>query len=275
MKKKLIAAVIALRNLLVGGNIVSLLLLKSPTKMVSYISESLFLFRQMAKKTKIPHKSVWEILPSKNIINEISLGNFDKDTWFRATASYSVDIINLLLICKLIQPKVVFEIGTFNGYTAFHFAMNTPSDTKIYTLDLPRDKSINLKYETTLVDDRIMSKTIKMENLCFEKTNYEEQITCLFGDSATFDFSPYNKKVDFFFIDGSHSYEYVRLDTFKALKCCHSGSVIAWHDFGRMGVNGVTKFITEISKKGFTIYSVPGGSVAFTVLNDEDLKRSI
>ena len=149
--------------------------------------------------------------------------------------------------------------------------MNSPGDSRIYTLDFPREKSINLKYGTTIIYDRIMNKSVKMENLCFEYTNYEDKISCPFGGSATFDFSPYYKKVDIFFIDGSHSYEYVRLDTLKTLKCCHSGSVIAWQNFGRMGVNGVTKFLTEISQKGFTIYSVPGGSLAFTLLNNENL----
>lgn len=73
----------------------------------------------------------------------------------------------------------------------------------------------------------------------FENCKAASKITCLFGDSATFNFSSFYEKVDFFFIDGAHSYEYVRSDTLNALKCCHQGSVIAWHDFGRVGVGGV------------------------------------
>jgi hypothetical protein len=72
--------------------------------------------------------------------------------------------------------------------------------------------------------------------------------------------------VDFFFIDGAHSYKYVRSDTLNALKCCHPGSVVAWHDFGRMGVNGVTKWLLELSREGHDIYAIHGGSLAFMVI---------
>ena len=69
---------------------------------------------------------------------------------------------------------------------------------------------------------------------------------------------------DFFFIDGSHSYEYVRSDTLNALKCCHSGSIIAWHDFGLtgVGVHGVTKCVVELSKQ-YEIYCEPHSRTAF------------
>jgi len=151
------------------------------------------------------------------------------------------------------------------GYTAFHFALNTQKDAIIYTLDLPKDKSLNTKLKTTLVDDTHIKLYGMSKKYIFEKSNVSSKIVCLFGDSDTFDFSPYNRKVDFFFIDGAHSYECVRSDTLNALNCCHPGSIIAWHDFGRVGVNGVSKWILELSKK-YDIYSIPGGSLAFMEL---------
>jgi hypothetical protein len=71
--------------------------------------------------------------------------------------------------------------------------------------------------------------------------------------------------VDLFFIDGAHSYEYVRQDTLNALKCCRKGGVIAWHDFGRSGVNGVSRWICELAQE-HKVYSVPGSSLAFMVV---------
>jgi len=35
-------------------------------------------------------------------------------------------------------------------------------------------------------------------------------------------------------------------------------SVIVWHDFGRRNVNGVSRWILELSKK-YEIYAIPGG----------------
>jgi hypothetical protein len=95
------------------------------------------------------------------------------------------------------------------------------------------------------------------------------KIQPLFGDSASFDYSPFIDRIDLFFIDGAHSYEYVRSDTLNALKCCRPGGVIAWHDFGRAGVNGVSRWLVEFSKQ-YPVFAVPGGSLAFCVLTSKE-----
>jgi len=205
------------------------------------------------------------VLPSNDSAN-IKLGNLSSGgSWFGAQASYTADILNLCLSCQIISPKVVFEIGTLRGYTAYQFALNTPDNGKIYTLDLPKEENVPLALHTTGLDDLHINSYSQMERQCFENSAVASKITFLLGDSAVFDFSPYYDKVDFFFIDGAHSYEYVCSDTLNALKCCHPGSVITWHDFGRVGINGVTKWILELSKTE-KIYSVPGGSLAFMIV---------
>jgi len=39
-----------------------------------------------------------------------------------------------------------------------------------------------------------------------------------------------------------------------------------WHDYGRMGVNGVSKWLHELSKSK-KIYSVPGSSLAWMIVD--------
>jgi len=264
--KAIEAAAIALRNVILGGNLLSLSLVRSPRKMIGYVSECLFLYKALNAKRGIPQKNVWEVLPTQDV-EAIRLGSLRSGgAWFGPISSYTQDIISLCLICRIIKPKVVFEIGTMRGYTAFHFALNTPDNCKVYTLDLPKEGSLKPKLKTTVMDDAHISSYLKSERYCFEGTDVASKIVPLFGDSATFDFSPWWGKVDLFFIDGAHSYEYVRSDTLNALKCCHPGSVIAWHDFGRVGVNGVTKWLLELSKQGYNIYAIPGGSLAFMVV---------
>ena len=255
-------AVIAFRNLVLGGNIRSLSLLTKPRDLVAYVSENLFLFKTMNAKRGLPQRNTFEILPADDI-ESIRFGNLKSGTWFEERPSYGIDIVNLCAICRGIKPKTVFEIGTLKGYTAFHFALNTDDDTKIYTLDLPRGDQTAPQLNTTLTDQAHITSHEETPLHCFDGTDVGPKITCLYGDSATFDFSPYHRKVDFFFIDGAHSYEYVRSDTLNALECCHPGSVIAWHDFGRVGVNGVTKWLLEFAGQGHKLYAVPGGSLAF------------
>ena len=115
---------------------------------------------------------------------------------------------------------------------------------------------------TTIVDDRNIRDQRGVDRCFFDGTSVSGKIQRLFGDSATFDYASFEARVDLFFIDGAHSYEYVRSDTLNALRCCRPGSVIAWHDFGRFGVNGVTRWLRELSRSR-AVYCVPGGSLAF------------
>jgi predicted O-methyltransferase YrrM len=255
---------VALRNVVLGGNIVSLGLLSNPRKMLEYINDCLFLYKAVRGRG-VPQRNVYEVLPSEDT-QTIELANLSRGgAWFLPQASHTVDIVSLCLICRLIRPKVVFEIGTMAGYTAFHFALNTPDDAQIFTLDLPGGLVIQPKLSVTALDKVHIDSHASVAEPCFEDTHAARKITCLFGDSATFDYSRFRGKVDFFFIDGAHSYDYVRCDTLNAIGACHPGSVIAWHDFGRVGVNGVSRWILELSKQ-HEIYSVPGGSVAFMVV---------
>jgi hypothetical protein len=100
----------------------------------------------------------------------------------------------------------------------------------------------------------------------FVGTPEAARIHCLYGDTAVFDFSPFKGKVDLFFIDGAHSYGYVRNDTLRAFDCCKPGSVIAWHDYGKMGFNGVSRWLHELAREGKKIYRVPGGSLAYMLV---------
>jgi predicted O-methyltransferase YrrM len=257
---------VIIRNFILGSNIISLSMLLNPRKMIRYVSESLFLYRQFCHHSGISQKNVFEVLPA-NTSETINLGNLRGDeTWFVNISSYASDIVSLCLICKIIKPKIIFEIGTLRGYTALQFALNTDDDVKIYTLDLPSNHDVSSSIlETTIMDDAHIKASLNGKNYIFEGTDVSHKIICLFGDSAIFEFSPFYEKIDLFFIDGAHSYEYVRSDTLNALKCCHNGSVIAWHDFGRVGVNGVTKWLLELSKQ-HKIYSIPGGSLSFMIV---------
>jgi predicted O-methyltransferase YrrM len=258
---------IVFRNFLLGGNLISLFQITDPKNMAKYTSECLFGYKTLFAKRGIPQKNVFHVLPAMDV-EEIKLGYLKRGGgWFLPSSSFAADIVSLCLICQILKPKTVFEIGTLRGYTAFHFALNTPDDSKIFTLDLPKDENIRTALETTITDVHHIDSYEKYTKYIFDGSDVASKITCLSGDSAKFDYSSFHKKVDFFFIDGAHSYDYVRSDTLNALKCCHSGSVVAWHDFGRMGVNGVTKWLLEFSKKGYAVYAIPGGSLAFMMVD--------
>jgi len=256
---------VAARNMILGANLVSMPLWRNPRRFAGYASEMLFFHKSLTNTRGISQKNVFEVLGNGDAICDVRLALMPgKEHWFHPVSSYAVDIVSLCMLTRLVKPRVIFEIGTLRGYTTLHFALNAAVDVQVYTLDLPSNGTERPRLATTYIDDLHIASQ-KREYL-FNGSAVEDTIQCLFGDTATFDFTPYNGKVDLFFIDGAHSYEYVRSDTLNALRCCHPGSVVAWHDFGRMGVNGVSKWLVEFSKD-HQIYSVPGGSLAFMVVS--------
>lgn len=265
LREALRTAGVVARNLALGGNLAAISLLGRPRRMVHYVSESLFLYRALGGRRGIPERSVQDALGNGRQVTDVRLGRVHGDSWLEGPGSYAADLVALCMICRLLEPRLVFEIGTLHGYTAYHLALNTPEDALIYTLDLPKDGALKPALPTTMVDDAHVRAWRRTASLCFEGAECENKIRTLEGDSATFDFKPFHERVDLFFIDGAHSYEYVRSDTERAMTCTRAGGVIAWHDFGRAGVNGVSRRLRELRREGHEPWAVPGGSLAFMV----------
>ena len=83
------------------------------------------------------------------------------------------------------------------------------------------------------------------------------------GDSATFDFSPFYQEIDLIFIDGSHQYNYVKVDSENAFKMLRPGGVIIWDDYATVQWPGVTKALNELSHKQALYWIKDTGLVIF------------
>jgi predicted O-methyltransferase YrrM len=247
---------IACRNIGIGANLQSLRLLAQPRRMVTYASESLFLYRAMHGRG-LPEQSVTTLAGGTPL--NITLCEALRD-WNANGSSYALDLVNLAMLCRVVNPKTIFEIGTASGQSAHVLALNSPA-AQVFTLDV--HAAIKPTLKTTMMDDH---HRMERKAFCFDNSPEASRITPLLGDSAVFDYRPYHGTVDLFFIDGAHSYEYVKSDTERALQCCHSQSVIAWHDFGRAGVNGVSRYLLEMRRAGHPIYATPFGSLAYMIV---------
>jgi predicted O-methyltransferase YrrM len=261
------AAGIALRNLVLGANLAALRL-GSPRRIVQYASDALFLRGTLARERGLPERNVWEVLDADRDVS-VRLANVLTPSWPDSQPAYLADIVSLCRLCALVRPRRVFEIGTYTGYSTLHLALNAPPDATILTLDLPKQddlRPLRPALRTTVMDDAHIGGATAERAYLFAGLPEAERIALLFGDSATFDFAPWHGAIDLFFIDGAHSYEYVRSDTRAALRCVRPGGVIAWHDFGRAGLNGVSRWLRECRADGLPVHAVPGCSLAFMVV---------
>jgi predicted O-methyltransferase YrrM len=116
----------------------------------------------------------------------------------------------LSALVRKIGARNIFEIGTFEGRTALHLALNSEEQARVYTLDLPASMANQTQYRLPEDDIEFMDKPEIGGR--YRGTHVESKITQLHGDSATFDFSSYFGMMDFVLVDGCRMYEYVMSD---------------------------------------------------------------
>lgn len=153
------------------------------------------------------------------------------------------ELMIIAAFVKQRQPAMCFEIGTFDGRTTENMAANQPDNGKCYTLDLPPDGADKAALPLACGDKTYIDKPVSGARISAQAKS--SKITQLYGDSGTFDFSPYFGQVDLMFVDGSHSYEYVLSDTEVAWNMVKPGGLILWHDYNSRWWPGVTRALNQ------------------------------
>jgi predicted O-methyltransferase YrrM len=200
----------------------------------------------------------------------------------------NVSLLELVIINHLVaerSPTTAFEMGTFDGRTTINLAANAATNGRVYTIDLPRSHlgqtALEIAPHDQLYVDKPMSGIRSRDDSAHAK-----KIVQLYGDTATFDFSPWYGQVDLVFVDASHAAPYVRNDTEIALKMIgnRNDALIIWHDYN--GWPGVTQTLDEcyetdprftnlISVRGTSLVLLEphSGRIAETVLpTQEDIE---
>lgn len=152
----------------------------------------------------------------------------------------------LAALCKALECRTFFEIGTNRGRTAWTVAKNNP-DCHVYTLDLPNREALSDVRLSLNASDRDFFLGEWDRGGAYESTPESAQITTLFGDSASFDFSQYAGAIDFVFVDGAHTYDYVKNDTERALEMLSPSGTIAWDDYP--AIPGVYRYLNELAPR--------------------------
>lgn len=174
----------------------------------------------------------------------------------------------LAAVTRLLQPRCVFEIGTFNGRTTSVFLMNSSPEARVYSLDLPPDTKPDSKAmiesDCRLVERRRLAAYVYEYGL-------EERFEQLLGDSMAFDPARFEGQIELGFIDGAHALPYVRNDTEKMARMITPRGLVFWHDYGGRGRFGpLTAYLESLQKK-FVLYRVSGTTLAWTT--GEELRK--
>jgi predicted O-methyltransferase YrrM len=177
----------------------------------------------------LPRRPAAEVFPELQSVDVTLARPFDlvRDT----SVSYK-ELVILCAVVRLRQPKMILEIGTFDGRTTLNMAMNAPADAQVFTVDLPPDWSHD-KYEVGIAENHRNASEPSVVGTWFKSHPLgQSRITQIFCDSTTLDFSRFERALDFVFIDGCHAYDYVVRDTENALGRLAKDGLVAWHDYG-------------------------------------------
>ena len=199
----------------------------SPARLSHVLGSALAASAEVADRSldlhRFPCVTVEDLLPAGDTDVRAQFALFP-----RSAASVSVlEFICLALLMKRARAENIFEFGTYKGVSTTQLALNSPSGSRVITLDLP-DEPAPTAFEISFAKDAVIA--VEPGKGSFVPPDVRGRITFLRQDSARFDETPYAGQMDFVFVDGAHNAPYVKNDSEKGWRMLRAGGIMAWHD---------------------------------------------
>ena len=219
------------------------------------IIKNLFLKKKIKSVDLVEVNKIF--LPSKNFKfkfpkEDVVIKNFFIDPSF-AVVGMTSDYEAWILSCLAKSSKNIFEFGTCSGKTTALFALNSPLESKVYSITLnPADLS-NLSLGNNR-DVKAALNNAKKESIydqfIFMNMSIKNKINLIFQDSTKFNVDKFENSMDLIFIDGGHNYSCVKNDSEKSFRMIKNEGYIFWHDYNvfKRSCRDIVKYIHEISK---------------------------
>ena len=242
----------------------AVLALRRPSELRRYISHCL----------KKYDESVGNGLPSQNPVMPAEDMTVTIPAYHSGGGMSFDELVFIARTVKVLKPRVIFEMGSYNGLTTSVFILNSDPETQVFTLDLPPNPAevAVLSSDKELVADRSLVSTTKALGL--------SRYTQLLCDSMKFDPTPYAGMVDLGLVDAAHDLVHVQNDTIKMAKMISDRGLVFWHDYGGKGSLRPLAWYLESLAKKCPLYRIRGTSLAWghardlkAVLKDDETVR--
>lgn len=170
---------------------------------------------------------------------EVITPELSQNAIIRQEAGFEKDFLVLHCLIKKAAPKVIFEVGTCEGYGTLIMANASPS-TSIISLDLPPHTAPFF---------------LRPESIGWKCRKPYHQV---FGDSMHYNYEQHFP-IDAWFLDGAHDYEHVKHETIEAIKS--GAKLIVYHD---TDIDEVLQAIVDTLKDtAYKIYRVTDTRVSY------------
>ena len=244
-----------LLRVILGCNAISLIHLFRPgTGTFSHACARAFGAAQNLQLHEIPQITLDEILGERRALIRLCVMRYE-DGMLGAREAMA-----LLSILVAEHPNEVLEIGTYMGHTTKQMAENLDAAI-IHTVDLPEVFPVESNSGKNLPKDDFHLIKRRRVGREFKGHSCAQRIREHFADTATWNFREAGCPT-FFFIDGSHTYEYCKSDSEKCFALCDGRGVFLWHDCDH-DHPGVVRFVSEWRRMGRDIRRIWGTSIAY------------
>jgi Methyltransferase domain len=203
---------------------------------------------------EIPEVSLDEILGDRRPVIRLAVMRYEDGM---LPTNQAVALLSVLVAER---PKVALEIGTYMGYTTRQMAENLETAI-IHTVDLPETSSAESTAEHNLPKDDFHLIKNRIVGREFKGFSCANRIIQHFADTATWNYQEAGHPT-FFFIDGSHTFEYCRNDSEKCFDLCEGRGVFLWHDCDDTHP-GVVRLVLEWRRMGRDIKRISGTALAY------------
>jgi len=197
------------------------------------------------------------------LVSPLTNGTYPGDSGVEKVALVSA-------IAKTSAALRMLEIGTCSGFMARHLVLNCGSKSRLWTIDLPDAEADATAFPLRDDDRQLVRKEAHGRGLAgwyaaaAPERNQIVQILC---DSATYQYAEVEYSLDFAYIDGAHSYEYVVTDSVNVLQRMRPGGVVVWDDYYHF-FPGIVRAIGELSRMVHVARLAGTGIVAAILPND-------
>lgn len=166
--------------------------------------------------------------------------------------------LTVALLIRFQKPRRIVEIGTYCGVTTRLVLDNAPGDAEIWTMDLPEAVRSSDELENSSDERLIRGRDLGAFYRGSPEASRVHQVLGNSQDVETWKEIP--PAVDFAFIDGSHTYEAVKKDTFHLLDRLSEEAIVVWHDYTRSvkPERGVGKFLREQLSEWDSLFFLEG-----------------
>lgn len=215
----------------------------------------------------LPVRPLHQLVPNAESVTALIPGTLAArgDDW----AVPAAELLTIATICAALRPQQIFEFGTYTGESTLVMAHNTPTDTRITTIDL--DPNARDTHVHGLGVGGFRRFTV---GAAFVATAAAAKIDQRYGDTRTFDYAPFRGQIDLIYIDADHTYEFAKADTASALTMLRPGGAILWDDYTWTDAHpecaGVTRTVNELAATR-PIYRVAG--TRFALYLDQQAQR--